>query len=173
MGVTAERSKNESSRELLDLLQALNETVLAAEAFFLKVDQDLFDGHQTAREVLSHLVFWHREYALVIRALGNGRLPELKSGTYVELNAAATREFCNVPMPELAHQLRLFQDQLVIELNLLSNWEVNCPMKCGCRSKSVADRLPTIESHIHNHVTRLKRAERLGEAWVEAYYSMG
>ena len=46
-----------SRRECLDLLHALNEIVTEACAFFLKVDQDLFDGHQDAREVLSHLVF--------------------------------------------------------------------------------------------------------------------
>jgi len=154
-----------------DLLLVLGETVNEAAEFFADVDEDLFDGYQKAREVLSHLVFWHREYSKVIKALRNGRQPELKSGTFVELNAAATVEFRKVPMSELTYQFALHQNQLAQELKLLSDWEVNFPVKCGGRVKSVSERLPAIESHIRNHVNRLKRAQRLGEAWVKAYYS--
>ena len=161
----------ESRRDCLDLLHALNEIVDEACAFFLKVDQDLFDGHQNAREILSHLVFWHREYVLIIKALKAGQQPSLKSGTYAELNSAATCEFLNIPMFELAHELRSYQDQLADDLQLLPNWNIDFPVKFGSRSGSVAGRLPSIESHIRGHVRRLKRAERLGEAWVNTYYS--
>jgi hypothetical protein len=161
----------ESRRECLDLLHALNVIVAEACAFFLKVDQDLFDGHQNAREILSHLVFWHREYALIIKALKDGQQPRLKAGTYAELNSAATCEFLNTPMSELAHQLRSHQDQLVDDLRLLPNWDIDFPVKSVGRSESVAGRLPSIGSHIRGHLRRLKRAERLGEAWVKAYYS--
>jgi hypothetical protein len=161
----------ESRRECLDLLHALNETVDEACSFFLKVDQDLFDGHQNAREVLSHLVFWHREYVLIIKTLKDGQQPRLKEGTYAELNSAATREFLNIPMIELAHELRSYQDQLADDLRLLPNWNIDFPVKFGGRSESVVGRLPSIESHIRSHFRRLKRAERLGKDWVNTYYS--
>ena len=161
----------ESKRECLDLLASLNEIVAEACAFFLEADQDLFDGHQNAREILSHLVFWHREYVLIIKALKAGQQPRLKAGTYAELNSAATCEFLNTPMFDLAHKLRSYHDRLADELRPLANWNIDFPVKFGGRSDSVAGRLPAIESHIRSHVRRLKRAERLGKAWVNTYYS--
>jgi hypothetical protein len=161
----------ESRRECLDLLHALNVIVAEACAFFLKVDQDLFDGRQNAREILSHLVFWHREYALTIKALKDGQQPRLRAGTYAALNSAATREFLNTPMSELTRELRSYQDQLADDLRLLPDWNIDFPVKSGGRSESVAGRLPSIESHIRSHIRRLKKAERLGEAWVNTYYS--
>ena len=74
-------------------------------------------------------------------------------------------------MFELANKLRSYQDQLADDLRLLPDWHIDFPVKSGGRSDSVAGRLPSIESHIRSHVRRLNRAERLGEAWVNTYYS--
>ncbi len=51
------------------LLSLLDGTVSQAVLFFSGVDERFFDGHQTARAVLSHLVFWHREYCSITEAM--------------------------------------------------------------------------------------------------------
>ncbi len=151
-------------------LQALVATVAEAAEFFRQSDQDLFDGYQTASEVLSHFLFWHCEYVTIIRAIRNGMQPELRLGTFAELNEAAAEEFAGIPVDELVAQLLAYQKTFEYELGQITDLVVEFPIKYGGRTKSVRDRIPSIESHIRNHVRRLKSAERHGEDWVKAYY---
>lgn len=152
------------------LLNALNETVIEASDYFRTANEHLFDGYQSARQVLSHLVFWHREYAQIVQAMVAGDEPELRSGTYEELNQQAASEFAALSLPELCDLLDAYQEELDTALRLLRSWNVILAIKRGGRRNAVAKRLRMIERHIHLHVTRLKRAERHGEAWVMAYY---
>jgi alkylhydroperoxidase/carboxymuconolactone decarboxylase family protein YurZ len=151
-------------------LQGLADTVNEAAAFFVATEESLSDGYQSAREVLSHLVFWHREYVAIAQALADGCEPELRKGTYAELNAGATCEFEGKTMEELARLLLHYQKSLEEALLSLPDWGIIYPVKYGGRLKCVAERLPAIESHIRNHVKRLQRAERRGEGWVRAYF---
>lgn len=152
------------------ILSELAKTVDAAAAFFMETEESLNDGYQSAREVLSHLVFWHREYMIVAKTLVAGEKPRLKKGTYAELNAAATCEFEGQTMEELAHLLVEYQTSLEGTLLCLPDWGVVFPVKYGGRLKNVADRLKDIEAHIRNHVDKLQRADRRGQDWVRAYY---
>lgn len=151
-------------------LQELTATVNEAVAFFVKTEESLCDGYQSAREVLSHLVFWHREYVTIAQSLVEGGQPKLKKGTYAELNAGATYEFEGKTVEELVQQLDKHQKDLSETLLCLPDWGINYPVKYGGRLKSVTERLPEIESHIRNHVNRLQRAQRRGEDWVKAYF---
>lgn len=152
------------------VLKALTATVAEAAEYFLQGDPDLFDGYQTAAEVLSHLLFWHCEYVAIVHAIRNGLQPELRVGTFAELNEAAGEEFAGIPVNELVSQLLIHQKTFEDELGQITDLMVEFPIKCGGRFKSVKDRVPTIESHIRNHVRRLKSAERHGEEWVRVYY---
>lgn len=160
------QQKDECQTALRELSKMVNEAV----AFFVETDESLSDGYQSAREVLSHLVFWHREYVTIAQALVVGGKPELKKGTYAELNAGATCEFEGKTMKELARLLIQYQKSLEEALQCLPDWGIHYPVKYGGRLKCVAERLPAIESHIRNHMRRLQRAERRGEDWVHAYY---
>lgn len=151
-------------------IQALDDAVTDAAGFFSEIDESLCGGYQTAREVLSHLVFWHREYVAIVRALLEGRELPLRSGTFAQLNAGATEEFAGRSFPELVEHLIQLQHILQADLRRLPDWEMRFPVKHGSRLKCTADRVERIESHIRNHVKQLRRAERLGQAWVKAYY---
>jgi len=152
------------------LLATLEETVAETAVYFRQVDAELFDGYQTAREVISHLVFWHRELVEIVAAVLDGRKPELRRGTFALLNAQATVEFAAKPLPALADQLEQLQAQLTALLNELPDWEANLPIKCGGRRCTLAKRVRQVDARIHEHLARLKRAERRGKAWVDAYY---
>jgi hypothetical protein len=151
-------------------LEALSQAIADAAAFFEEVDEELWDGHMTARAILSHLVFWHREYVTIAQALVERRPIPLKKGTFAELNAISIAEFEDQSMQALARCLRALQGELLIPLRRLPDWDVNFPVKQGVRRKSAANRIAAIEFHVRNHVNRLRRAERHGEAWVRAYY---
>lgn len=151
-------------------LKSLTKTVTKAADFFITVDDNLYDGFQTAREVLSHLVFWHQEYVTIIRAILSDQNPELKQGTFDELNAAAACQFERNSMGQMSRQLVLLQKSLVKLLFDLPEWSITFPVKQGGRRKSVTERVPAIESHVANHLKRLRRAKRLGIEWVQAYY---
>jgi hypothetical protein len=151
-------------------LCALDEAVVDAAGYLRDVDPDLDGGHQTAREVLCHLVFWHREYVAICRALLEEREPPLKEGTYAQLNALAKEEFAACSMDDLACSLLAMQESLRFQLSALPDWSIDFPVKQDSRRKSVAERMPAIESHLQSHIRRLRRARRLGEAWVKAYY---
>lgn len=161
---------NENIQDREQLLSALTGDVSLITCFFTQIDGAFFDGYQTAREVLSHLVFWHREYAAISHALLIGARPKLLKGSLAELNAQATVEFQEKSMVELTHCLADLQSNLASNLRHLKDWNVNFPFKQGCRGKDVSGRLCSIDSHIRHHLARQERAYRRGEAWIKAYY---
>ena len=163
-------SMSECDAEFEAALIALNEVVEEAAEFFRQAAPDLFDGHQTAADVISHLVFWHGEYVSILHSLRNNIPPELSAGTFNELNAAAAERYCDIPLDELVCQLLALQSAFDRELRLVPDLSAEIPVKQGGRIKSVRDRVPTIEAHIRNHLRRLRSAQRHGKEWVKAYY---
>jgi hypothetical protein len=139
-------------------LAALDRGVASAVAFFGQIDEELSDGHQTAREVLSHLVFWHNANVGVAWAVVTHRVPPLFTGPFSELNAQATDAFRSESMEALCQMLADRQKQLVRALSRLPDWNVDFPVKDGCQTVSAARHLHDIDAHIRGHVMRLKRA---------------
>lgn len=149
---------------------ALDRAVAEAASFFADVDECLWDGHQNAREVLSQLLFWHREYVAIATDIARGRQPSLRKGTFAELNAIGLQEFADRPLCDLAAELLAQQKKLRGALHDIPNWEVDFPIKAGSRRRSLKDRIVTIEVVIRGHLRKQERARRLGEEWVRAYY---
>jgi hypothetical protein len=143
-----------------DSLDELNRAVAAAVAFFSDVDEALQDGEQTARQALAHIVFWHREYGRIVRALGEGPIPALRPGTYNSLNHIAYEEFADTPMAELAHRLSICQRELEAALRALPDITTPIPLKEGGRPWPADALVPSVTSHIDGHVRRLRRAGR-------------
>jgi len=160
----------EQSDDRVRALRALDEALVDAAGYLAGVDPELDGGHQTAREVLCHFVFWHCEYVAISRALLDGQEPLLKEGTYAQLNQEATKEFGQRSMAELVHELSVLHELLRKQLLALPDWSVDFPVKRDSRCKSVTERVLAIERHVTMHVTRLRRADRLGDDWVKAYY---
>ncbi len=153
-----------------ELLQDLDLSVKQIVDFLVQVDEDFYDGFLTAREILSHLIFWHREYVAITDALGNKRIPHLRQSTFIALNARATREFRSKSMQTLCQDFLNLQIALVVNLQRLPDWDVEFPVKKGCRRVNVTERLQLIQEHVDGHYARLESAQRHGEAWVRAYY---
>ena len=73
-------------------------------------------------------------------------------------------------MATLCQDFLKFQQALNDNLCQLPDWEIEFPIKKGCRWANVSERVHIIQEHIDGHLARLERAYRHGEAWVEAYY---
>ena len=141
-------------------LRELGQVVADAVCFFARVDQNLPDGEQTARTVLSHLVFWHREYVAIAEALAEGNSPTLLQGRFTAFYQQACREFASVPMPVLAMRLGEYQLRLDRALRAIPDWNAEFPIKQGGKFTSVEERVPSLAAHIRNHVISLRKAQR-------------
>jgi hypothetical protein len=141
-----------------EMLETLDKTVAEAVDFFNQVDENLADGYQTTRDVVSHLVYWHGHYIDVLKAVREGRQPELKSGTFKELNAEASKMYSHLSLKELASRLTELQVELKKELRAVPDPNMEFPNKEGGRFWSVSARVLAIESHIRNHIKRMRRA---------------
>ncbi len=151
---------NRKTQSRLATLAELDRAVIDAAAFFADADESLADEHQTACEVLSHLVFWHREYVRIVCALAAGDKPRLRAGKFRELNAQATRKFKRASLPRLSAQLAELQARLERMLCALPDWRIDFPVKDGGKHTRVAARVPQIAAHIRNHVARLRRVAK-------------
>ncbi len=144
---------------LTTVMAELRAAVNDAAAFLGGMDADFCDEHQSARQVLSHLVFWHREYVTILQALCRGQEPPLKSGKFRELNERATVEFQRVSMPTLARRFCRLQNELEQVVNGLPNPQVKWTFKQGSTQFKPSEVwLTDIIAHIRNHTRRQKRA---------------
>ena len=144
-------------------LNELAQAVADAVALFASVDENLPDGEQTARTVLSHLVFWHREYVAIAEALAAGRAPVLLEGRFTQFYQQACREFASVPLPVLAMRLGEYQLRLDGALRAIPDWRAEFPIKQGGKCVAIEERVPGLAAHIRNHVVSLRKAQRHGE----------
>lgn len=147
-------------------LSELGQVVGDAVEFFSTVDETLPDGEQTARTVLSHLVFWHREYVAITEALAAGRAPVLLQGRFTVFYLQACREFAGVPLPLLARQLAEFQTRLDRALRAIPDWSADFPIKQGGEFTPLEQRVPSLAAHIDNHLVSLRKAQRHAVALV-------
>jgi|YelNatPaOPRAMG01_1025707.scaffolds.fasta_scaffold03048_2 hypothetical protein len=144
-----------------EVIKTLDQTVAEAVEFFKQADENLADGYQTARDVISHLVYQHEYYLEILKAVAAGKEPQLLEGTLKEINAEATRKFADVPIQELADRLAEIHKEFNATLKKLPNFDIEFPFKQGGRFWSVSSRLIAMESHIRNHIKRQRRAALL------------
>lgn len=139
-------------------LAALQDAVDEATVYFARVNANLYDGYQTAHEVLAQLVFWHRQYVRVARMLLAGQVPDLLAGTRPTLNRTACAEHRMMTMAELVSQLADQQRELDALLRDLPDWTIDFPIKQGGRPCTVEDRVLALATGINNHVAQFRRA---------------
>ena len=141
-------------------LLSLHQTIHAAATYLGSLDENLSDGNQTVRDILSHLVFWHREYVAVIGALAKRQKLQLRTEKFYQLNALACREFQNTSMRVLTKRLIRLQSELESVVEKLPNANVKFAFKQGAQPQRIGYWLPRIQAHIQGHLARLRQVER-------------
>ncbi len=142
------------------IVAALDRAVERTVRFFESADEHLLDGEQSAREVISHFVFWHAEYLRLITALVDGRDPHPLSGMFRHYNAQSAQMCAHQSLPELARQFGKLHAELDCALNRLNNWRIAYPQKEGIVNRSVSKHMSLTLAHIEGHITRLERAAK-------------
>ena len=143
-----------------DVLNRLNQTVIQTTAYFASIDENLSDGHQTAHGILAGLLFWHKQYVSIARALIAGGEPELLAGTYEGLNRNARQHALGTSMIMMAYSLSCEQHEFAQLLQQIPDWSVEFPIKQDSEPCSVHDRVVEIEANIRQHVHRLERLQK-------------
>ena len=143
-----------------DILNRLNQTVIQSTAYFANVDPNLSDGHQTAHGILAGLVFWHKQYVAIARALIDGKTPDLLVGTYEGLNRNARQHALGTSMIMMAYNLSCEQREFAELVQQIPDWTINFPVKQDSEPCSLSDRLVEIEANVRQHMHRLERLQK-------------
>lgn len=115
-----------------------------------------------AREVLVHLVFWHEQYASIIKAILSGKKPELLIGTFKELNAYAVEKNRTESISTLLKRLAEAQKDLERLTNKAAtkNIRLQLSFREGSKMWQFEEALDKIEKHIRGHLIKLKRHDK-------------
>lgn len=107
----------------------------------------------SAKDVLGHLTFWHESFARNLKDLADGIKPNPFKGTLSMVNERSVRCTRECSIKEL--QLRLDQDQKIINENIFNNAIEMIPYKKGSRDYSRLEHLIIVENHIAKHLKEL------------------
>lgn len=111
-----------------------------------------------AREVFSHLVFWHVEYARLTACLVRGERPPLRTGSFKELNARAVDQYRSASPEVMIADLRTAQAALREVYDQAQGAQI--AFRQGSMSRPYPVAIQLIARHIRSHMERLKKGRR-------------
>lgn len=103
-------------------------------------------------EALVHVTVWHETYAATVRALLDGRRPDLPRGEYAEINAAALAREWTCPPARLV--ARLLRAQVALE-ELAPRADaagLRFAFKAGATARPWPAALAVVERHVRGHL---------------------
>lgn len=110
----------------------------------------------TAKDILSHVVFWHESFAANILDLANGIAPHALKGKLAELNEQSVLQGAKASIESLIQ--RLSTAQSAINSNIFSNKIASIPYRKSGRSYTPLEHLAIVDAHIKKHLKDLRRA---------------
>jgi hypothetical protein len=108
-----------------------------------------------AREVFSHIVFWHEEYARITQERLSHQEPQILPGTHIEINALAVEQYRELPVDALIDKL------LTAQAGLLQMYEQAKDLRIAFKQHGAvlpfSEMIDGTERHIRSHLERLKK----------------
>jgi hypothetical protein len=142
------------------LLKQLNETI-----------SQLFDVYQnmtnpetavyeewTAKDILSHIVFWHESFARNVHDIVNDIKPTPLKGKYSDLNQRCFDEMRTKTVDDIIK--RLEAAHRIIRENILNPKLVLIPYKKGSRDYTPDEHLDIVNKHIKEHLNGIRKASK-------------
>lgn len=108
-----------------------------------------------AREVFSHIVFWHEEYARITQERLSNQEPRLLPGTHIEINALAVEQYRELPVGVLIDKLLKAQSGLLLMYEQAKDLRI--AFKQHGAVLPFSDMIDGTERHIRSHLERLKK----------------
>ena len=144
------------------LLTQLDETVAGLIETYQSLDcpdKALADGW-TAKEVLSHITFWHESFARNVSALAAQRQPLPLRGKYVALNQRSVEEMKGLTIEQILAKLQSAHQ--IIQQTILSPTLTLIPYRQGSRPYTPEEHLVLVRGHITEHLKNIDKARNTG-----------
>ncbi len=112
----------------------------------------------TAKEVLAHMVYWHRASLQGIESVSNGGPPFQVPDTSDVINDEIVDELSETSVSSMAEELRDLQRRLSVAVRLVPNIDDTVFIRVGGQTFSTRIRVETITNHWRDHVRELQEA---------------
>ncbi len=112
----------------------------------------------TAKEVLAHMVYWHRASLQGIESVSNGGPPFQVPDTSDVINDEIVDELSETSVSSMAEELRDLQKRLSAAVRLVPNIDDTVFIRVSGQTFSTRIRVETITNHWRDHVRELQEA---------------
>ena len=112
----------------------------------------------SAKEVLAHMVYWHRASLQGIESVSGGGSPFQVPASSDEINGEIVAELSGTPVSLMAEELRDLQKRLSAAARLVPNLDETVFIRVDGQSFSTRIRVETITNHWRDHVRELQAA---------------
>jgi hypothetical protein len=147
----------QSLRELIDSLESVvNETL----EYFSDLDTNLHVqidqwGH---KEMLSHLLYWHRASLKGMQSVVNGEGPFHIPESSDEMNSSIVEQLSHSSLAEITSELKNLQALLTTTATNMPDTQAIVFVRANGESFSTADRLKHTASHWESHLNEFRVA---------------
>ena len=108
-----------------------------------------------AREVFSHIVFWHEEYARITQERLSNQEPRVLPGTHIEVNALAVEQYRDLTVNALIDKILKAQSELLLMYDRAKDLRI--AFKQHGAVLPFSEWIDGTERHIRSHLERLKK----------------
>jgi hypothetical protein len=142
------------------LLKQLNETI----SQLLDVYQNMTNPETavyeewTAKDALSHIVFWHESFARNVHDIVNDIKPTPLKGKHSDLNQRCFDEMRIKTVDDIIN--RLEAAHRIIRENILNPKLILIPYKKGSRDYTPDEHLDIVNEHIKEHLNGIRKASK-------------
>ncbi len=154
MAIQAREKKHATPADLAAEVALLIDVVRAAPAEKLQLSVSTQWG---AREILSHLVFWHAHYVKIFKALLAKRRPELPTDSFKSLNAYSVVLYSTCAIDEMLASLERSQRCLDDLGRRARISKVRFSFREGSKERSYPEFLDDITHHFRTHRSQIER----------------
>ena len=113
----------------------------------------------SVQDTLGHIAFWHESFARNVKALVEGREPEVLEGSYPDLNRMGVERSRHMSVGQIAGRIR--RAQRVIRHSIFAlPADTQIPYRKGSRAYTPDEHLVIVRDHIVAHLNRIEKAKK-------------
>lgn len=113
----------------------------------------------SVKDTLGHIAFWHESFARNVKALVEGREPNVLEGSYPDLNRMGVKQSRGMNVGQVMGRIRRAQG--VIRRSILTlPADTQIPYRKGSRDYTPDEHLEIVRDHIIAHLNRIEKAKR-------------
>ncbi len=147
-----------TGRELLTQVDAAVERIIravrdTADPESLRVDD------WSVQDTLGHIAFWHESFARNVKALVDGREPDVLEGSYPDLNRMGVERSRTMTVGQITGRIRRAQ-RVICRGILTLPADTQIPYRKGSRDYTPDEHLEIVRDHIIAHLNRIEKAKK-------------